>query len=76
MHDGQTCEEYDKRKAWEQLPSAEKEQASREEIKKNTKKCPGPGCPFNIYKTDGCDHMRCKAFIFGARSCFNTDENL
>lgn len=59
-HEGETCDEYTHRvngeKAREQKAQ---EEASMATINKFSKKCPGPGCAFNIQKNKGCDHMTC-----------------
>ena len=57
MHDGETCDEYDRRcKAQDQ---SSQEAASLATIRKLSKKCPGPECVYSIEKKNGCDHMTC-----------------
>ncbi|KAH7061881.1 hypothetical protein BKA63DRAFT_372194, partial [Paraphoma chrysanthemicola] len=57
MHDGETCDEYDRRcKAQDQ---SAQEAASLATIRKLSKKCPGPKCVYSIEKNNGCDHMTC-----------------
>ena len=49
-HEGMTCDEY--------TQSLDQDQnTSRQWIVENCKKC--PNCPYEIQKTDGCDHMTC-----------------
>jgi hypothetical protein len=31
------------------------------------KKCPGPGCPYTVERTEGCNLMRCRC---GERFCY------
>jgi hypothetical protein len=60
LHDGKTCEQYDKDKRDEELPEAER--ATNEEVEKCSVMCPGEGCGYRIQKSDGCDHITCKLF--------------
>ncbi|CAE7205025.1 IBR domain containing protein [Pyrenophora teres f. teres] len=60
-HEGETCEEFEYRSSGrKEQDQRAQEEASLEAIGKLTKKCPGPGCTWNIEKNDGCDHMTCK----------------
>lgn len=60
-HEGETCEDYTYRTSGQkEKDQRAQEEASVEAIGKITKKCPGPGCVYNIEKNDGCDHMTCK----------------
>ncbi|PQE07036.1 E3 ubiquitin- ligase rbrA protein [Rutstroemia sp. NJR-2017a BBW] len=43
----------------------DEESASIAKIKETTKLCPGCSCP--IEKNNGCDHMRCKSFLYASR---------
>jgi hypothetical protein len=60
FHDGESCEQYAERMRLANLSRAEQEKASKEELEKNSKQCPGPNCGYWIQKTSGCDHMTCK----------------
>jgi hypothetical protein len=60
FHAGESCEQYDERRRWEQLPFAEQEALSREMLGRESVKCPGEGCAWNIVKSKGCDHITCK----------------
>jgi len=60
-HEGETCEEFEYRSSGrKERDQRAQEEASLQAIGKLTKKCPGPGCTWNIEKNDGCDHMTCK----------------
>lgn len=60
-HEDETCDEYECRTSAQQhAEQIEQEEASLTAIAQFTKKCPGPGCGYNIEKNKGCDHMRCK----------------
>lgn len=55
-HEGETCEEYDYRSSGRKdRDQKAQEKASLKAISKLSKKCPGPGCVYNIEKNDGCD---------------------
>jgi hypothetical protein len=59
-HEGETCREFEYRSSGrKQRDKKAQEEASLRAIGKLTKKCPGPGCTWNIEKNDGCDHMTC-----------------
>jgi hypothetical protein len=49
-HQGLTCAEYDE-------GIDPDDQTSQRWIAENSKKC--PNCPYQIEKSDGCDHMKC-----------------
>ncbi|CAF1100294.1 unnamed protein product [Adineta steineri] len=49
-HEGLTCEAYDKNVDLN-------DESSRRWIVENSKKC--PKCPYQIEKSDGCDHIKC-----------------
>jgi E3 ubiquitin-protein ligase RNF14 len=59
IHEGETCEEYDRRISGAKA-AEEEEKANIEAIKKLTKKCPNETCGWNIEKITGCDHMTCE----------------
>ncbi|OAL56794.1 hypothetical protein IQ07DRAFT_18408 [Pyrenochaeta sp. DS3sAY3a] len=55
-HEGETCEEFDYRSSGrKERDQKAQEKASLKAISKLSKKCPGPGCVYNIEKNDGCD---------------------
>lgn len=62
-HEGETCEEYQKRLKAQNLQ--EEEAASQKTIQKQSKPC--PTCKANIERNGGCDAMRCKC---GEHFCF------
>ncbi|KAF2845628.1 hypothetical protein T440DRAFT_472529 [Plenodomus tracheiphilus IPT5] len=64
MHDGESCNAYDERIAWQKLPTAAQEAASRAVIDQDTVRCPGEGCRYSIQKNHGCDHMTCSRCRF------------
>lgn len=64
FHDGESCEQYDERMRLANLSQAEQEEASKKELEKNSKQCPGSNCGYWIQKTSGCDHMTCKFYHF------------
>ncbi|KAH9868355.1 hypothetical protein J1614_007427 [Plenodomus biglobosus] len=60
-HEGETCDEYECRTSAQQhAEQIAQEEASLAAIAHFSKKCPGPGCGYNIEKNNGCDHMTCK----------------
>lgn len=64
-HEDETCREYEYRASEQQQRDRNaQEEASLAAIAQCSKKCPGPGCEYNIEKNDGCDHMTCKCFFF------------
>jgi hypothetical protein len=58
---GETCEQYDTRKAREDKAISEMNKATMDLLEKETKKC--PGCGYRIEKTRGCDRVTCKFII-------------
>jgi hypothetical protein len=57
FHSGETCEQYDVRKAAEVEALLVMLKASMDVLDKETKKC--PGCESHIQESRGCDHMTC-----------------
>ena len=58
FHDGETCTQYDERKASEKRHK-EEEAASEATVVQISKLCPGESCGYHVEKISGCDHMTC-----------------
>jgi E3 ubiquitin-protein ligase RNF14 len=68
-HEGESCADFDSRiSGRKQREQKAQEEASLKKIKELTRKCPGPGCDWNIQKNDGCDHMTCGFYLFQRKS--------
>ncbi|KAI1268825.1 hypothetical protein F5Y18DRAFT_372656 [Xylariaceae sp. FL1019] len=52
-HNGETCEQYDKRTKKQRRS----DKLSEKHVQKTTKPC--PGCKKNVHKFSGCDHITC-----------------
>ncbi|KAI0159554.1 hypothetical protein GGR57DRAFT_428662 [Xylariaceae sp. FL1272] len=52
-HNGETCEQYDKRTTKQRRS----DKLSEKHVQKTTKPC--PGCRKNVHKFSGCDHITC-----------------
>lgn len=61
FHTGETCAQYDERKANEDHGSVDP--ATKAELAKYSKPCPNLECGIPIEKHSGCDHMTCKLFF-------------
>ncbi|KAK3335482.1 hypothetical protein B0T19DRAFT_9775 [Cercophora scortea] len=60
-HEGETCEEYDRR----HKQRKKDEKASEEMVKKTSKKC--PECKKDVHKFTGCNHITC---VCGHEWCY------
>ena len=74
-HEEQSCVEFDADPDWRARSArlarearAKEEAASKAEVERSSKKCPGPGCHHSIQRTAGCAAMTCSSC--GYRFCW------
>lgn len=63
FHDGETCTQYDERKAYEERHK-EDEATSEAIVVQTSKLCPEENCEYSIEKIRGCDRLTCRCFYY------------